>query len=191
MKFSCTLALLGATTVIAAPSTLRRQSGTTNVVENGSFEDGATGWTLDGGAQVLSNDESNHWNFKAPEGTHFGLLTWSNQNATTSTLSTPVGGLTVTGHTLSYDWSYLVSSTGRGPPNVQCTLKTTLYSGFTVQSWTRRASAGGKGHVSETFDANTSGGTVAINFECTGDAGTAVVNAGVAIDNVEYTGTVA
>jgi hypothetical protein len=74
MKFSCTLALLGATTVIAAPSTLRRQSGTTNVVENGSFEDGAIGWTLDGGAQVLSNDESNHWNFKAPEGTHFGYV---------------------------------------------------------------------------------------------------------------------
>jgi hypothetical protein len=119
------------------------------------------------------------------------LLTWSNQNATTSTLSTPVGGLTTSGHTLSYDWSYLVSSTGRGPPNVQCTLKTTLYNGFTIQSWTRRAATGGKGRVSETFDANASGGTVAINFECAGNAGSAVVNAGVAIDNVEYTGTVA
>jgi hypothetical protein len=74
MKFSSTLALLGATTALAAPSALRRQSGTTNVLENGSFEDGATGWTLDGGAQVLSNDEPNHWNFKAPEGTHFGYV---------------------------------------------------------------------------------------------------------------------
>ena len=72
MKFPSTLALLGATTTLAAPSALRRQSSTTNVLENGSFEDGATGWKLDGDAQVLSNDESNHWNFKAPEGTHFG-----------------------------------------------------------------------------------------------------------------------
>ena len=32
---------------------------------------------------------------------------------------------------------------------------------------------------------------MAINFECAGSAGSAVVNAGVAIDNVKYTGTVA
>ena len=45
--------------------------------------------------------------------------------------------------------------------------------------------------MKETFDANTSGGTVTIKFECAGDAGTAKVNAGVAIDNVQYTGTLA
>lgn len=60
-----------------------------------------------------------------------------------------------------------------------------------MQSWTRRASIGGSGSVKETFDANTSGGTVTIKFECAGDAGTAVVNAGVAIDNVQYSGTLA
>lgn len=94
-------------------------------------------------------------------------------------------------HTLSFDWKYLVSSTGRGPPAVQCTLQTTLYSGLTVQSWTRRASVGGQGSVKETFDANASGGTVAISFECEGDAGTAVVKAGAVVDNVQYSGVVA
>lgn len=92
---------------------------------------------------------------------------------------------------LSFDWSYLVSSTGRGPPSIECTLQTSLFSGMTVQSWTRRASAGGSGSVQETFTTGTSGGTVTIAFECAGDAGSAKVNAGVAIDNVKWSGTVA
>lgn len=83
-----------------------------------------------------------------------------------------------------------MSSTGRGPPSIQCTLKTSLYSGMTVQSWTRRASAGGSGFVQETFTTGGSGGTVTIAFECAGDAGTAKVDAGVAIDNVKWSGVV-
>lgn len=54
-----------------------------------------------------------------------------------------------------------------------------------MQSWTRRASDGGSGSVQETFTTGTSGGTVTINFECAGDAGSAKVNARVAIDDIK------
>lgn len=73
MKLSSTLMLLGAaTTALAAPSSLRRQSSDTNVLENGSFESGATGWILNNGARVVSNSDTNDWRFTAPSGTHFG-----------------------------------------------------------------------------------------------------------------------
>ncbi|KAJ8106961.1 hypothetical protein OPT61_g9192 [Boeremia exigua] len=188
MKLSSALALLGSVAVLAAPNALRRQSST-DVVENGSFESGTTGWTLTGPASILSNDDTNRWGFSAAGGTHFALLTWSNTNNTGSSIATPISGLSfIAPHSLSFDWNYLVSSTGRGPPLVQCTLQTSLYSGMTVQSWTRRASAGGSGSVQETFTTGSSAGTVTIAFECAGDAGTAEVNAGVAIDNVKWSG---
>lgn len=62
---------------------------------------------------------------------------------------------------------------------------------MTVQSWTRRAAAGGSGSVQETFTTGSSGGTVTIAFECAGNAASAEVNAGVAIDNVKWAGTLA
>ncbi|KAF1922455.1 uncharacterized protein M421DRAFT_78155 [Didymella exigua CBS 183.55] len=191
MKPSSALAFFGSATAFAASNALRRQSST-DVVENGSFEAGTAGWTLTGPASIVSNDDSNEWSFTAAEGTHFALVsTWSNSNNTGSSLATPVSGLPFTApQSLSFDWNYLVSSTGRGPPSIQCTLQTNVFSGMTVQGWTRRASAGGSGSVQESFTTGAPGGTVTIAFGCTGDAGTAKVDAGVAIDNVRWSGTV-
>lgn len=58
MKLSSALALLGSAAALAAPSALRRQSST-DVVENRSFESGATGLSLTGPASVVSNDDIN------------------------------------------------------------------------------------------------------------------------------------
>ena len=73
MKFSSALVLLSSAAALAAPGTVRRQSAT-NVLENGSFESGSQGWTLAGGASVVSNSDENKWRFTAPEGTHFAYV---------------------------------------------------------------------------------------------------------------------
>lgn len=73
MKLSSALTLLGSAVAFAAPNALRRQSST-DVVENGSFESGTTGWTLTGPASIVSNDDTNQWRFTAAEGTHFAFV---------------------------------------------------------------------------------------------------------------------
>jgi hypothetical protein len=73
MKLSAALVLLGSATALAAPSALRRKSST-DVVENGSFESGTTGWTLTGPASITSNDDTNQWGFTAAGGTHFAYV---------------------------------------------------------------------------------------------------------------------
>lgn len=116
------------------------------------------------------------------------ILSSTNGNLKSS-ISTPVSGLKDTQQSLSFDWKLLTIRGGRGPPQFTCTLKTSLYSGMTVQSWTRKAIAGGAGTVQETFVTGTSGGDILIEFECAGDG--SVFNSGVAIDNVKWSGTVA
>lgn len=75
MKLSSGLALLASTSALAAPNAVRRQLST-DVVDNGSFEDGVTGWTLTGPASIVSNDDTNQWHFTAPEGTHFASVSY-------------------------------------------------------------------------------------------------------------------
>jgi len=76
MKISSAFVLLGSAAALAAPNAVRRQSPT-DVVENGSFEDGNTGWTLSGPASIISNDDTNQWRFTAAEGTHFAYAPFS------------------------------------------------------------------------------------------------------------------
>lgn len=73
MKLSSALALLASAFTLAAPNTVRTQTST-DVVENGSFEDGTTGWTLTGPASIVSNDDTNQWRFTAAEGTNFASV---------------------------------------------------------------------------------------------------------------------
>lgn len=73
MKLSSTLVLYGSAVALAAPSAERRQA-LTDVVENGSFETGTTGWTFTGGARIASNSEgrdTNPWSFTATDGSNF------------------------------------------------------------------------------------------------------------------------
>ncbi|KAL1650540.1 hypothetical protein SLS61_006006 [Didymella pomorum] len=73
MKLSSALALLGSAIALATPNALRRQSPT-DVVENGSFDDGNSGWTFPGPASIISNDDTNQWGFTAAEGIHFAFV---------------------------------------------------------------------------------------------------------------------
>jgi len=106
----------------------------------------------------------------------------SSATYTSSSFTQSLSNLGFATGTISFDWQYLVITTGRGPPSTVCTL-TAKFGGYAVASWSRPGSQGGKGHVESTFSMNVGAGDLTFDFSCTSTD----YRAGALVDNVRFT----
>ncbi|KAL8399557.1 hypothetical protein RB594_000084 [Gaeumannomyces avenae] len=155
------------------------------VASNPGFENGLAGWTAGGGAKLTAYTAATSYPWQAAAGgKSYVYLEASDANPTSSVTQNvyDLGGSNTGAVTISYDWAFMVTVRGRGPPSAACSMVVSWGMYSVVSSWTRPAASGGEGREMATLRTGGGLGDLKITFSC---SSTTNIVATAVLDNVE------